>query len=242
MSNRTDVTPTAEALPMPNRRRVISGLGAGAVAALVGACAAPATLSPRTLITNRAPRVGATFTYGYRSDWNAVGPRTLIYTVTAVTGQGVQDRLAQQGAPGSGGERLFTSAWEIAARPLTNLMVHEFSPYLLAFGDAPIGERVNVTQPPANWGPKWITTARAVGTERVSVPAGSFDAVRVEILGTRLFVAGQMDSAGDPVRLYATAWLAPAVKRTVRFTYQTQAAQLNLLSRDHYELQGHRAG
>lgn len=231
---------TAGALQSPARRRVISGMGAGAVVALVGGCVAP-TLAPRTVVTGSAPAVGTTWTFGYRSDWSAVAPRTLTYTVTAVSDQGIQDRLALQGAPG-GGDRLFTSAWEVAARPLTNLMVHEFSPYLLAFGPVPTGERINVTMPPVNFGTTWTTTARAVGTERVSVPAGSFDAVRIEILGTRLFVGGQMDDVADPVRLYATAWLAPAVKRAVRFTYQTQAAQLNLLARDRFELQSYRAG
>lgn len=240
MANRTDTPLIDKALPDPGRRRLISGLGAGAVMAAAGGCVAP-TLAPRTVVTSDAPRVGSVWTFGYRSEWSAVAPRTLTYTVAAVTSQGIQDRLAQQGVPGSGGDRLFTSVWEVADRPLTDLMVHEFSPYLLAFGNVPIGERVNVTMPPANWGTSWTTTARAVGTERVSVPAGSFDAVRVEILGTRLFIAGQMDSAADPVRLYATAWLAPAAKRAVRFTFQTQAAQLNLLSRDHYELQGFKA-
>jgi hypothetical protein len=224
----------------PGRRTAIAGIGAGALAALLGGCVG-ATLAPRALDTARAPRVGASFTYGYRSDWSQIAPRTLVYTVTAVNGQGVQDRLMQQGEPNSGGERLFTSVWEIAARPLTNLMVHEFSPYLLAFGDAPIGERVNVSVPPAEWGTTWTTTARAVGMEQVSVPAGNFDALRVEILGTRLFLRGQMDTVSDPVRLYATAWLAPAVKRTVRFAYQTQAAALNLLYRDHYDLQSFQA-
>jgi hypothetical protein len=232
---------SAETLPLPGRRRVIAGLGAGAVAALVGGCAGT-TLAPRTVDAGLAPKVGATWTYGYRSDWSQIAPRALIYTATAVTEQGVQDHLTQQGAPGSGGDRLFTSAWEIADRPLTQLMVHEFSPYLLAFNDVPIGERVTVSMPPVNWGTTWTTTARAVGTERVSVPAGTFDAMRIEILGTRLFVAGQMDPNSDAVRLYATAWLAPAVKRTVRFNFQTQAAALNLLSRDHFELQSFRAG
>ena len=224
----------------PARRTVIAGLGAGAVAALLGGCAAT-SLPPRALDTSRAPRVGATFTYGYRSDWKAVAPRTLIYTVTAVNNQGITDRLSQQGDPNSGGERLFTSIWEIASRPLTNLMVHEFSPYLLAFGDVPIGKRVDVSVPPAEWGTTWTTTARAVGMERVSVPAGTFDAMRIEILGTRLFLRGQMDTVSDAVRLYATAWLAPAVKRTVRFTFETQAAALNLLARDFYELHGFQA-
>jgi hypothetical protein len=241
MKNRSEELPGAETLTMPGRRRVISGLGAGAIAALVGGCTG-VKLAPRALDDSMAPRIGATWTYGYRSDWSAVAPRTLTYRVIAVDSQGIQDRLAQPDSPGSGGERLFTSAWEIAARPLTNLMVHEFSPYLLAFGDVPIGERVNVTMPPVEYGTTWTTTARAVGTEKVTVAAGTFDAMRIEILGTRLFVSGQMDSTADPVRLYATAWLAPAVKRSVRFTFQTQAARLNLLSRDHYELQRYQAG
>ncbi len=230
-----------QSLPMPGRRRLISVLGAGAASMVLGGCAG-AKLAPRALDRERAPKVGASWTYGFRSDWRNIAPRTLIYTVTAVNDQGVQDRLSDPSSPGSGGERLFTSAWEIAERPITNLLVHEFSPYLLAFGNPPINERVNVAMPPVNWGTTWTTTARAVGTERVSVPAGSFDAVRVEILGTRLFVAGQMDSVADPVRLYATAWLAPAVKRSVRLTFETQAQQLNLLSREHYELRSHQAG
>ena len=73
------------------------------------------------------------------------------------------------------------------------------------------------------------------------MPAGTFDAMRIEILGTRLFLRGQMDTVSDAVRLYATAWLAPAVKRTVRFTFETQAAALNLLARDFYELHGFQA-
>lgn len=241
MSKQSEDATTAETLSLPGRRRVLAGLGAGAVAALLGGCAGQA-LAPRTVVAELAPKVGATWTYGYRSDWSQIVPRTLIYTVTAVNDQGIQDRLTQQGAPGSGGDRLFTSAWEISDRPLTDLMVHEFSPYLLAFGDVPIGERVSVSMPPVNWGTTWTTTARGVGTERVSVPAGNFDAMRIEILGTRLFVAGQMDATADAVRLFATAWLAPAVKRAVRFNFQTQAAQLNLLSRDHVELQSFRAG
>jgi hypothetical protein len=241
MKNQPGNSGTARMPHLPKRRMVISGLGAGAVAALVGGCTAPMA-PPRALDTARAPRVGASWTYGYRSDWKNVAPRTLTYTVIAVNSQGVQDRLAQPGSPGTGGERLFTSAWEIAARPLTNLMVYEFSPYLLAFGDAPIGRREAVAMPTEGWGTTWTTTARAVGTERVSVAAGSFDAVRIEILGTRLFISGQMNSTADAVRLYATAWLAPAVRRAVRFTFQTQAAALNLLSRDHYELQSHHAG
>jgi len=227
-------------LPMPGRRRMMSALGAGAVSALLGACAGT-TLAPRPVDRARAPKVGDAWVYGFRSDWGSIAPRTLAYNVISVTDQGIVDRLSEPGS-GSGGDRLFSSAWEIAERPITNLLVHEFSPYLLAFGDVPIGERVRVGMPPVTWGDSWTTTGHAVGTERVSVAAGSFDAVRIEILGARLFISGQMDSTSDPVRLYATAWLAPAVKRTVRFTFETQAQQMNLLARAHYELQSVNAG
>jgi len=134
MANGSRRSPAPEALEIPSRRRATSGLGAGAIAALAGACAAPAALAPRTVVAERAPRAGATWAYGHRSEWPGVAPRTLAYTVTAVTGQGVQDRLSQEGSAGNG-ERLFTPVWEIAARPLAGRMVHELSPYLLAFGD-----------------------------------------------------------------------------------------------------------
>ena len=232
-----EVTP---ALESSTRRRTLAVIGVGGLAALAGACAGPPMSPARQLDAATAPKVGSTWTYAYRSEWKNVAPRSLAYTVTAVNEKGVQDRLAPPDAPANGVEHLFTSAWQIVARPYTDVMVHEFSPYLLAFGALAVGERSSVTVPPPGWGTDWTTTARAAGTERVQVPAGTFDAIRVEILGTRLYLAGQMDDAADPVRLYATAWFAPAVKRTVRFTYRTQAALLNPLARDHYELQGFR--
>jgi hypothetical protein len=51
-----------------------------------------------------------------------------------------------------------------------------------------------------------------------------------------------MDDAADPVRIYATAWFAPAVKRLVRFSYMTEAQRLNPLVRDHLDLVSYRVG
>ena len=240
MSDRSRVLEAARNPDSLHRRKAIAALGAGALAALASACAGPPKLPPRQVDAARAPKIGSTWTYAYRSGWKNVAPRTLAYTVTGVDGRGVQDRLAAPDTPAAGVEHLFTSAWEIVARPYTDIMVHEFSPYLLAFGDLAVGERSGVAVPPPGWGTDWTTTARVAGTEKVRVAAGTFDAIRVEILGTRLYLRGQMDDAADPVRLYATAWFAPAVRRTARFTYETQAARLNPLARDHFELQGFR--
>jgi hypothetical protein len=220
-----------------SRRSLLAAAGAATLAALVGACATP--LPPlRPVDRTRAPRVGDTWRYGYRSEWRNVPPRTLDVAVISVTDQGIGDRLTVDGAQSPWAEQLFTSQLAIVARALSGVLVHEFSPYLEAFGPLPAAGVVTV--PPPAWGTTWSVTAQVRGTEQVNVPAGSFAATRVDIFGSRFFV--QMDDAADPVRIYATAWFAAAVKRFVRFSYLTEAFRLNPLTRDHIELLSYRIG
>jgi hypothetical protein len=220
-----------------SRRNLLAAVGAGAITALIGGCAT--TLPPlRPVDRARAPRVGDAWRYGYRSEWKNVPPRTLDIAVVSVTDQGIGDRLTVDGAPTPWAEHLFTSQLTIVARPLSGVLVHEFSPYLEAFGPVPAAGVVTV--PPPDWGTAWSVTAQVRGSEQVNVPAGSFAATRVDIFGSRFFI--QMDDAADPVRLYATAWFAAAVKRFVRFSYFTEAQRLNPLTRDHVELLSYRLG
>jgi hypothetical protein len=215
----------------PRRRRFLAALGG---AALVGGCVTP-MLPPRPLDPARAPRPGDRWVYGYRSDWANVPPRNVLVEVVAVSDKGILDRVIAEGDAGASAERLFGPQLAIVATPLGGVLLHEFSPYLDAFGALPPGEFA-IALPPATWGTTWSGSARLAGTERVIVPAGAFDTARVDILGSRIFLRGQMDDAIDPVRLFATAWFAPAVKRCVRFSFATQAARLNPLARDHLEL------
>jgi hypothetical protein len=215
----------------PGRRRILAALGA---TALLGGCVTPLA-PPRPLDAARAPRAGSRWIYGYRSDWANVAPRTLEVELLAVSEQTISDRVGVQGDPAASAERQFGSQLAIVATPLGGALIHEFSPYLEAFGSLPPGEFA-IALPPAAWGTAWAGSARLAGTERVIVPAGAFDAARIEILGSRMFLRGQMDDAIDPVRLFATAWFAPSVRRCVRFSFVTQAARLNPLARDHLEL------
>ncbi len=232
-------------LPPPlapwTRRRALQGLGAGALGALFGGCAPLPQLPPRPLDRALAPRVGDTWRYQFTSAWRNVPPRMLEVRVTEVTDAGVRDRLSAE-RDSAGDERQFDSGLVIAARPLSGLLVHEFSPYQTAFGGLPAGGSFPVALPQPSWGTQWTTTATLRGTERLTLPAGSFDTARVDILGTRLFIRGQMDDAIDPVRLYSTVWYAPAAKRVVQATRQTQAAGLNILERDQYQLVWQRLG
>jgi hypothetical protein len=219
------------------RRRLVAALGAGVAAGFAPGCATPLP-PPRPVDRARAPRVGDAWRYAYRSEWKNVAPHMLDVAVVTVADQGIGDRLTVDGAASPSADQLFTSQFAIVARVLPGVLVHEFSPYLESFG--PIPAQGPVAVPPPGWGTAWSVGARVAGAEQILVPAGRFDATRVEIFGSRPFI--QMDDAADPVRIYATAWFAPAVKRLVRFSYMTEARRLNPLVRDHLELVSYRVG
>jgi hypothetical protein len=229
--------PDADPVSVP-RRRLVAALGAGALAGLLGACAT--TLPPRPVDRARAPRVGDTWRYGYRSDWKQDPPRMLDYAVVSVTEQGIGDRLAIGGAASPWDDRLFGSGFALVERPFPGLVVRDFSPYIEAFGALGPGDFA-VAMPPAQFGSAWSGAARVLGPEQVITAAGSFTATRVQINGNRPFLSG-MDDAADPVQIYSTAWYAAAVKRIVKFDFLSQALRLNPLARDHYELVSYRLG
>ena len=220
------------------RRRIVAALGAGGAAALLGACAT--VLPPRPVDRARAPRVGDTWRYAYRSEWKQDRPRRVDYAVVSVTEQGIGDRLTLDGAASPWEDRLFVSGFALVPRPFPGLVVNDFSPYLEAFGPLVPGTFA-VAMPPAQFGSAWWGTARVLGPEQVVTAAGSFAATRVQFDGSRPFLSG-MDDAADPVRIYAAAWYASAVKRIIKFDFLTQALRLNPLTRDHYELASYRLG
>lgn len=217
------------------RRRSVAALCALGAVGLLGACAT--ALPPRPVDRERAPRVGDSWRYAYRSAWRQDAARTLDYAVVSVTDQGIGDRLTLDGAASPWDERRFASGFALVERPFPGLVVRDFSPYLEAFGPPPAGTFA-VAMPPAQFGTAWSGTARVVGTEQVITAAGRFAATRVQIDGSRPFVG--MDDAADPVRIFATAWYAPAVKRIIKLDFLSQAQRLNPLARDHYELAAYR--
>lgn len=222
-----------------HRRRLILA-GAVALAGMAAGCATPTAVPQRPIISGRAPRVGDTWRYRYTSGWKAVAPRMVSVRVSAVTTDSVRDTLGVEGAGEGRVERDFTSRLELAPRAAGGLEVFELSPYLQAFDAPQPGARAPVAMPPPSWGSQWSGSARFGGIERVLVPAGAFDAMRVEAYGSRFFLYGQMDDAIDAVHLYATAWYAAEAKRYVRLTVASQAARLNPLARDTYELAEYR--
>ena len=167
--------------------------------------------------------------------------------VLEVRPEGVRDEIGAVGEPDED-EHSFDSSLEMVERPLLadrpqpqqllrRLTVFEFSPYLQAFGALP--EEGSVAAPKPAWGSPFTGRARLSGSERVSVPAGSFDAVRMDYELSRPFTV-TMRPQIDPVFTLGTVWYAPAVKRSVRWMVVTRAGARNILVDDTYELAAYR--
>ncbi len=216
--------------PSPPRRRLVIAAGLGALAAGV---------SPRLLAQQPAgravPSVGDTWRYQYRSEWRTVAPQTIDYVVGEVSPTAIRDRMTVVGLPGED-VQTFTSTIENVNRALPGFMASEFSPYLQAFTSlAPTSSLPAPVMPrDAMFGLPWSIFVRVGGPERVTVPAGTFDALRVDLKGSR--PRYQLNTVAEPAYLYETVWFAPGPKRVVKHARIVTAWALNQLERDTYEL------
>lgn len=230
------------------RRRLIGALGAGALGALLGGCAAPPPPPPlRSIDAAKTPRVGDLWRYEFRSVFRVPTARLLEVRVLEVGSDNLRDRVATVNEP-EADEHAFDSSLQMVERPLAvdrspvqrflrRLTVFEFSPYLQAFG--PLPDEGSVAAPTPAFGGPFTGRARLRGAERVSVPAGSFDAVRMDYELSRPTTV-TMRPEFDPAFILATVWYVAAVKRPVRWTIVARAGDRNVLVDDTYELASYR--
>jgi hypothetical protein len=215
-------------LESARRRQVIIAGGLGVLAAGI----APRLMAQGARAT---PSVGDSWRYQYRSDWRTVPPQTIDYTVTEVSPAAIRDRMTVAGLPGED-LRTFTAKIEEVNRALPGFAASEFSPYLQAFTALAPGTRLAAPAMPRDsmFGLPWSIWVKVAGPERVTVPAGTFDAIRVDLTGSR--PPAYLNTVAEPAYLYQTVWFAPGPKRVVRQHRILQAWALNQLERDHYEL------
>jgi hypothetical protein len=226
-----------ELQPQPEsrvRRRLLIAGGLGALAAGV---------SPRLLAQQPSgsalPRVGDTWRYQYRSGWRTIAPRTIDYVVEEVSPQAIRDRMTVEGLSG-GDVMTFTSKIEEVRRTVPGFSASEFSPYLQAFTSLAAGARLAAPAmpPDAMFGLPWSIWVRVAAAERVTVPAGTFEAFRVDLKGSR--PPYQLNTVAEPAYLYEQVWFAPGPKRAVKHVRVVTAWALNELDRDTYELASYR--
>jgi hypothetical protein len=212
------------------RRRLVIAGGLGALAG---------GISPRLLAQQTAaravPSVGDSWRYQYRSEWRTVPPRTIDCRVESVSAEGIRDRMTIAGAAVED-VRTFTSKIEEVNRVVDGFSAREFSPYLQAFASLAPGTSLAAPAMPADamFGLPWSIRVRVAAPERVTVPAGTFDATRVDLKGSR--PPFQLNTDTEPAYLYATVWFAPGPKRAVKHARIVTTWGLVQIERDTYEL------
>lgn len=113
----------------------------------------------------------------------------------------------------------------------------EFNPFIQAFGGLQPGTSWKSLATPIEdpFFSNWYSQGRSMDWESVSVPAGSFKALRVEINSSRNAGAGSA-AQRTPARVRYVFWYAPDAKRTVKHLRTVWAGDGTKLSDDSYEL------
>jgi hypothetical protein len=163
------------------------------------------------------PQPGDTWTYRLYEPLRVDGPkeRSYVARVTAASHAGIVEQYAiDGGAP--------VQKKHIGERQVESLGKSLFAPYLLQFGSMPAGSlgRLKVLDCDSTY--ICQASARIIGREPVRVPAGSFNAVKVEVQENwrGAMTAGYQTSQMTGGRIL-TVWYAQEVKRAVKFSSRT---------------------
>jgi serine protease Do len=176
------------------------------------------------------PAAGTTWVYGYIE--RIFGRKQVEYSVRVlrVIDAVVEEALTFAGS-GSKDARRVVDAREarfLEQRLDANATLIELAPYLVAASNGkepaaplrpmgyPIGDATLSD---------WLTSARLLDWEQVTVPAGTFRALRVEIDGKRERPPFTNHVVAGSFRL--TAWYAPEVQRLVRLEHQVRGGSIS---------------
>jgi hypothetical protein len=202
------------------------------------AAAAPSrAVSPSGFVHPSWPKVGDTWTYYMRSNNVKLGELTV--TISGVSSDKIEDVVTVEGQRNFRAERSFKTYYDpnsgIAEVALPgNFFLSEFSPYLTAFIKLEKGREWTTGQSDMTWllpghskvSGDWDIKLRVRGEERIRVPAGKFNAVKVE---------GRSETRG-PASFLLTYWYAPEIKRIVKIVRHQHHPDSNAQQQDEYEL------
>ena len=107
-----------------------------------------------------------------------------------------------------------------------NVIGPEFSPYLGAYVDLARQNSFSDLPTPdlePQWR-DWYSSAKVLGKESVQVPAGTFDAFKVEVWSSRHQTGSRAEASIEPLRVNYLIWYAPQAKRYVRMERRVTTA------------------
>ncbi|MBM3356358.1 MAG: hypothetical protein FJY54_01330 [Betaproteobacteria bacterium] len=152
-------------------------------------------------------RVGDESRYSLHDGYTKLPRGTLEYQVTAIKGDTVTVHVQHDGRAST---ELYTRDWNWRERPMTNLQSLRYQPaypalpFPLAAGKT-WRAYVNATDPATGEVNQVRIDGRVLGWDRVKVPAGEFDALKVE----RLVFAGNHDYFRSQEYITEVDWYAP---------------------------------
>ena len=170
--------------------------------------------------------------------WKNVEPRTFVHQVTAVSDREVRETMS---FVANGGKTSDSKAFAPESRLVEwrgqGYYFVEFNPFLQAFGALQPGTtwKALVTPIEDPFFSNWYSQGRVIGWESVSVPAGSFKALRVEVDSTRNASANSAAQAA-PAHIRYVIWYSPDAKRTIKHVRTAFRTDGTRVAEDTYEL------
>ena len=195
-----------------------------ALALLLAGCqsAFPPALNPPAQAESPRLNVGDSWVYRHSDGFNQLPRGTFTHTITAITGDVVTVEIKSADGRVVATDR-FTRDWNWLDRPMTNLQRFRFDPpypalsFPLASGkswsaythatDAASGATYDLAR----------VDGKATDWQRVTVPAGAFDAIYVQ----RSAYSGVQTSDRSQEYITERDWYAPAVNNLVMGSYRS---------------------
>lgn len=187
--------------------------------------AKPAATSPPADSSSAFPQTGDSWTYRYVDGWKAGSPQTVTVKVLESAGGRVTDSMSLRGAR-SADERSYEGKPEAAERPLGGgVRVIELLPYVQGLLQRGLKPGQEESFPDIDiQGQTFRITTKLVGQERTTVPAGTFDAVRVSVVGQKIrgvSTVGPSAATSIPTTFSHAVWFVPEIKRIVKAEYRS---------------------
>jgi hypothetical protein len=181
-------------------------------------CAAPLSYVPKDAAASlSAPQVrtGDYWEYAVRDGYTKLPRGNYRYEVTRADENGVVVQLTHEGLLMD--TLVYAPGWNGRELPLTNTQRFRYDPTYTAYAyplEPGKSWRSVVRSTDVATGRSYNThvLGKVLGWERVSVPAGEFDALKIE----RSVFAGNMEGSNTQEEIRETDWYAPSVRRSVR--------------------------
>jgi hypothetical protein len=194
--------------------------------------------APVANVPSALPRVGDVWEYRSRSMWRTVEPSTYTHQITAVSEREVRETMSYaQSADKTSDSKTFTPDTRFVEWRGKGYYFIEFNPFIQAFGDLQPGTTWKLSIPVEDaFFSNWYTHGRAGNWDAVSVPAGTFKAIRVEINSNRPASGSAAMRDKEPTRILQVIWYAPDAKRAVKLVRTVYGATGDRINEDTYEL------